>query len=198
MKQQKDKIIVITAPSGAGKTTITKHLMKQFSNLAFSVSATTRTKRHNESEGKDYYFISKEDFESKIKEDAFLEWEMVYEGAYYGTLISEINKIWQQQQVPLLDIDVQGALRIKKLFPDNTIVIFIAPPSVEILKERLKGRGTESLEAIDKRFNKATDEMKYMHAFDTIILNDKLEIACGEAEAIIRLFLQDQPLKNLN
>jgi len=100
--------------------------------------------------------------------------------------------------VPLLDIDVQGALRIKKLFPDNTIVIFIAPPSIEILKERLKGRGTESLEAIDKRFNKATDEMKYMHAFDTIILNDKLEIACGEAEAIIRLFLQDQPLKNLN
>jgi guanylate kinase len=172
--------------------------MKQFSNLAFSVSATTRTKRHNESEGKDYYFISKEDFESKIKEDAFLEWEMVYEGAYYGTLISEINKIWQQQQVPLLDIDVQGALRIKKLFPDNTIVIFIAPPSIEILKERLKGRGTESLEAIDKRFNKATDEMKYMHAFDTTILNDKLEIACGEAEAIIRLFLQDQPLKNLN
>lgn len=190
MNVQKEKIIVITAPSGAGKTTITKYLRQQFPNLSFSVSATTREKRSNETEGKDYYFISQADFEKKIKENAFLEWEMVYEGTYYGTLSSEIQKIWLQHQVPLLDIDVQGALHVKRLFPEKTMVIFIAPPSVDVLKERLIGRGTESDASIEKRISKATEELKYMHSFDKTILNDQLEKACKEATEIIALFLQ--------
>lgn len=191
MNDKKEKIIVITAPSGAGKTTITKHLINNIADLSFSVSATTRSKRMNEKDGEDYYFISKEAFEKKIQENAFLEWEMVYQGTYYGTLISEIEKIWNKQQVPLLDIDVQGALHIKKLFPKKAIVIFIAPPSLDVLKERLTNRGTETNTSIEKRVHKATEEMQYMHAFDKMILNDKLEMACAETEAIIRLFLQD-------
>jgi guanylate kinase len=190
MNLHKQKIIVITAPSGAGKTTITRFLMQRFPDLSFSVSATTRTKRINETDGKDYHFISREAFEEKIKDNAFLEWEMVYEGTYYGTLISEVEKIWQQHHIPLLDIDVQGALNVKKLFPKETIVIFIAPPSVDVLKERLTGRGTDSHASIEKRIHKATEEMKYVHAFDKFILNDRLETACEEAAEIITLFLQ--------
>ncbi|MFN5333666.1 MAG: guanylate kinase [Bacteroidota bacterium] len=190
MNLKKRKIIVITAPSGAGKTTITQYLMQQFPDLSFSVSATTREKRSNETDGKDYYFISKDDFEKRISENAFLEWEMVYEGTYYGTLTSEIHHIWQQQRVPLLDIDVQGALNVKRLFPEETITIFIAPPSVEVLKERLNKRGTDTQASIEKRISKAADEMKYMQSFDKIIFNNQLEKACKDAGEIISLFLQ--------
>ncbi len=192
MNLQKEKIIVITAPSGAGKTTITKYLMQVLPILSFSISATTRAKRKNETEGKDYYFITRADFEKKIEEKKFLEWEMVYEGTYYGTLTSEIEKIWQKHQIPLLDIDVQGALHVKHLFPEQTMVIFIAPPNVDVLKERLIGRGTDSHASIEKRIHKATEELQYRNSFDKTVLNDHLEKACKEAAEIITVFLQNE------
>jgi guanylate kinase len=184
------KIVVITAPSGAGKTSIAKYLMQKFPQLSFSVSATTRQARTNEINGKDYYFISQSEFEKKIKEEDFVEWEMVYEGMYYGTLKSEIDKIWGKQKVPVLDIDVQGAMRIKKIFPNNTLTLFIAPPSIEVLRERLEKRGTETAVSIDKRIKKATEELSYKQQFDHVILNVDLDKACNEASGIIATFLQ--------
>jgi guanylate kinase len=183
------KIIVITAPSGAGKTSITKHLMNCFPQLAFSVSATTRQPRVNETDGKDYYFISQDEFTRHIKEDAFMEWEMVYEGVYYGTLKNEMYKIWSGGQVPVLDIDVKGALQIKKLYPEQTITLFIAPPSIDSLRERLIHRGTDSAGSIEKRILKASAELAHKDQFDRIILNDDLQKACNEATSIINVFL---------
>jgi guanylate kinase len=193
--QVSDKIIVITAPSGAGKTSITKHLMQKLPNLSFSVSATTRAPRPNEIDGKDYYFISEESFKNKIEAGDFIEWEMVYEGTYYGTLKTEINKIWQRNQAPVLDIDVQGALHIKKLFPEEAFTLFIAPPSVEALRERLQKRGTETAASLEKRINKANEELSYQDKFDCVILNDQLDIACQEALDVVAHFLQPQSEK---
>jgi guanylate kinase len=184
------KIIVITAPSGAGKTTITRHLMQCFPELSFSVSATTRAPRQNETDGKDYHFISTEAFENKIKEEAFIEWEMVYEGIYYGTLKSEINTIWKRREVAVLDIDVKGAMNIKKNFPAETLTLFIAPPSINTLRERLQERGTETPASIEKRIQKANEEISYKNRFDYIILNDDLKKACEEAVKITAAFLQ--------
>ena len=189
MTEPTKKIIVITAPSGAGKTSITKHLMKCFPQLAFSVSATTRQPRVNESDGKDYYFISRDEFSQYIEQDAFIEWEMVYEGIYYGTLKNEMNKIWDAGKVPLLDIDVKGALQIKKLYPEQTITLFIAPPSIDSLRERLMNRGTDSVASIEKRILKASAELSHKNQFDRIILNDDLGKACDEATSIINVFL---------
>jgi guanylate kinase len=185
-----EKIIVITAPSGAGKTTITKYLMERFPQLSFSISATTRAPRTNETNGKDYYFISSSEFENKIKDDAFIEWEMVYEGTYYGTLKSEINKIWKLSCIPVLDIDVKGALRIKELFPSETLTLFIAPPSIEALKERLLKRGTETTTSLKRRITKAADELSYKENFDHVILNEELETACKRAAEIVQDFLK--------
>lgn len=190
MAELTKKIIVITAPSGAGKTSITKHLMNCFPQLAFSVSATTREPRVNETDGKDYYFISRDEFTQHIEEDAFMEWEMVYEGVYYGTLKNEMDKIWHAGQVPVLDIDVKGALRIKKLYPEQTITLFIAPPSIESLRERLINRGTDSTASIEKRILKASAELAHKDQFDRIILNDHLQKACDEATSIINVFLE--------
>lgn len=183
------KIIVITAPSGAGKTSIARHLMQNFPQLSFSISATTRQPRSNEADGKDYYFISPSAFENKIGEGAFIEWEMVYEGMYYGTLKSELDKIWLTQKIPMLDIDVQGAMKIKKLFPHNSLTLFIAPPSIEVLRERLEKRGTETPASIEKRIKKATEELSYQRQFDHVILNADLHKACDEAAGIIETFL---------
>jgi guanylate kinase len=184
-----DKIIVITAPSGAGKTSITKYLMQQLPQLSFSVSATTRSPRPNETDGIDYYFISAESFKNKIESGDFIEWEMVYEGMYYGTLKTEIGKIWQKDQIPVLDIDVKGALHIKKLFPTETITLFIAPPSVATLHERLQKRGTETEASLDRRIQKANEELSYQQQFDHVILNDQLDLACEQAVAIVKNFL---------
>jgi len=184
-----DKIIVITAPSGAGKTSITKYLMQQLPQLSFSVSATTRSPRPNETNGIDYYFISAESFKNKIESGDFIEWEMVYEGMYYGTLKTEIDKIWQKDQIPVLDIDVKGALHIKKLFPAETITLFIAPPSVATLRERLQKRGTETEASLERRIQKANEELSYQHQFDHVILNDQLDLACEQAVAIVKNFL---------
>jgi guanylate kinase len=184
------KIIIITAPSGAGKTSITKHLLKTFpGKLAFSISAATREKRSYEKEGVDYYFMSVEDFKEKIQNNAFVEWEMVYEGKYYGTLKSEIHRIWKEEKVPLLDIDVQGAVHVQQEHREQSLSIFIEPPSVDELKKRLSSRGTETPESLTTRVNKATYELSFRDHFDKVIVNDDLDKACKEAEKIIADFL---------
>ena len=155
MTENNQKIIIITAPSGAGKTSITRHLLNTFPQLAFSVSAATRLPRNNEKHGKDYYFMSEEEFQQKIQTDEFVEWEMVYEGKYYGTLKSEFNRIWNLGLVPVLDIDVKGAIHVQQQFPKTTLSIFIEPPSIPELKRRLNSRGTETSESLQARLNKA-------------------------------------------
>ena len=184
------KIIIITAPSGAGKTSITKHLLKTFPDkLAFSISAATRQKREYEKDGVDYYFMSVDDFKEKIQHNAFIEWEMVYEGKYYGTLISEIHRIWKEGKVPLLDIDVQGAVHVQQEHRQQSLSIFIEPPSVDELKKRLSSRGTETPESLATRLNKATYELSFKDHFDKVIVNADLEKACKEAVDIISNFI---------
>jgi len=184
-----NKIIIITAPSGAGKTSITRHLLKIFPDkLAFSVSAATRQKRDYETDGVHYHFISADEFRQKIKQNEFVEWEMVYEGKYYGTLKSELKKIWDADKTPLLDIDVQGAVHVQRQYPEQSLSIFIEPPSVEELEKRLDNRGTETPESKAARVNKAAFEISFKDQFDKSIINDELERACKEAEKIILEF----------
>ena len=184
-----NKIIIITAPSGAGKTSITHHLMQTFPQLVFSVSAATRQARGNEQHGKDYYFISPDDFKQHIQHNEFVEWEMVYEGKYYGTLKSELQLIWDAGKIPVLDIDVKGAIHVKQQYPVSALTIFIVPPSVAVLKERLESRGTETTASLAARVNKAAYEISFKDQFDKQILNDNLEHACAEAKAIVKAFL---------
>lgn len=191
MNNSKHKIIIIAAPSGAGKTSITRYLLNKFPDqLAFSISAATRQPRGQEKDGKDYYFISPEEFRQKIKEDAFIEWEMVYEGKYYGTLKSEINEIWSAGKVPVLDIDIKGAINVQKQYPTESVSLFIEPPSVAELRKRLEFRGTETPESIEARISKATYELSFKENFDHIILNDVLDKACIEAAEIVAGFLK--------
>lgn len=184
------KILIITAPSGAGKTSITHYLMQQFPQLSFSISAATRQARGNEQNGVDYYFISEAEFQQKIKQKEFAEWEMVYEGKYYGTLKSELERIWQNNQVPVLDIDVKGAIHVQNQYPINTLSLFIEPPSVDELKKRLESRGTETIESLTARVNKASYEISFKGHFDEVIVNDNLQKACAEALALVGNFLQ--------
>lgn len=184
------KIIIITAPSGAGKTSITHHLLRTFSDrLAFSISAATRKPRGTEKNGVDYYFMSEEDFTNKIQHEEFVEWEMVYEGKYYGTLKSELHRIWNEGKIPVLDIDVKGAIHVQQQFPETTLSVFIEAPSIDELKNRLHYRGTESEEAIQARINKAAYELSFKHSFDKVIVNAELTKACAEAEEIVRAFI---------
>jgi guanylate kinase len=185
-----NKLIVITAPSGAGKTSITRHLLKTFPDLAFSISATTRPPRSYETHGVDYYFISLDDFKQKIQQNEFAEWEMVYEGNYYGTLKSELKRIWNNRQVPLLDIDVKGAIHVQQQYPKSLLTIFIEPPSIVELKKRLESRGTETDESMQARINKAAYELSFKDHFNQSIVNDFFERACNEAEDIVRKFLK--------
>ncbi|HEX6169516.1 MAG TPA: guanylate kinase [Chitinophagaceae bacterium] len=186
------KLIIITAPSGAGKTSITKHLLKTFpAQLAFSISAATRQKRNYEEDGVDYHFMSVDEFKEKIQNQSFVEWEMVYEGKYYGTLKSEIHRIWKQDKIPLLDIDVQGAVHVRQQHPEQALSIFIEPPSVEELKRRLNSRGTETSESLATRVNKATYELSFKDHFDKVIVNNDLDKACKEAETIVRAFIEE-------
>jgi guanylate kinase len=184
------KIIIITAPSGAGKTSITRHLLKKYPQLSFSVSAATRSPRAHEKDGVDYYFLSLDDFKQKIVSGEFAEWEMVYEGKYYGTLKDELQRIWGSGRIPLLDIEVKGAIHIQEQYPLSTLSIFIDPPSVGELKRRLEIRGTETDETLRARVNKAAYEISFKHHFDKIIVNNELEAACREAEAVIQEFLE--------
>ncbi|MES1225287.1 MAG: guanylate kinase [Bacteroidota bacterium] len=183
------KLIIITAPSGAGKTSITHYLLDKYKQLAFSISAATRKPRAHEKNGVDYYFISKEEFKQKIQHNEFVEWEMVYEGKYYGTLKSELQRIWNNQQTPVLDIDVKGAIHVQQQYTQNCLSIFIEPPAIDVLRKRLKSRGTETEETLQARINKAAYEISFKHHFDKVIINDNLHHACLEAESIIRDFL---------
>jgi len=183
------KLIVISAPSGAGKTSIVHQLLKNIPELSFSVSASSRERRENEVHGKHYYFLGEEGFHKRIKEDAFLEWEQVYENQYYGTLKSEIERIWSEGKTVIFDVDVLGGLNIKKQYPKECLSIFIMPPSLEILAERLIGRGSESDESVKKRLDKAEEEISKNKQFDTIILNDDFETACEQTKEIITNFI---------
>lgn len=183
------KLIIFSAPSGAGKTTIVKHLLKKFPQLSFSISATTRELRGSEINNADYYFISKEDFLHKVAHQEFVEFEEVYNGTFYGTLRSEIERIWNQGKHVIFDIDVEGGLRLKRKYEEDALAIFVQPPSLEVLKERLTGRGTDSQEKLQERFAKAEKELQYADKFDVVLKNYDLEIACAEAEVLVGEFL---------
>ncbi len=190
MASPKNKVIIIAAPSGAGKTSITRHLLKSLSGkLAFSISAATRQPRNNEKNAVDYYFISAGEFRQRIDNNEFVEWEMVYEGKYYGTLKAELERIWNEGKSPLLDVDVQGGIHVQQQFPGSSLSLFIEPPSIDELRKRLEKRGTETPESLQARINKASYELSFKGHFDKIILNDKLETACLAAEKAVRDFL---------
>ena len=187
MKQ--GKLVIFSAPSGAGKTTIVRHLLQKFPQLSFSISATTRELRGTEEHQNDYYFISKEDFLHKIAHQEFVEFEEVYSGTFYGTLRSEIERIWDEGKHVMFDIDVEGGLRLKRKYENDALAIFVQPPSLEVLKERLTGRGTDSEEKLQERFIKAEKELLYADKFDIILKNYDLDTACKEAEKIVGDFL---------
>jgi guanylate kinase len=189
MSSADNKLVILTAPSGAGKTSITRFLISKFPSLCFSISATTRSPRGTEKDGVEYYFISVEAFHEKIQADAFIEWEMVYEGKYYGTLKSELERIWQEGKTPVLDIDVKGAIHVQEQLEGQCLSFFIEPPSIEELKRRLESRGTESEESLATRINKASYELSFRHHFNRVIVNDHLEKACAETEEAVRAFL---------
>ncbi len=185
------KAVIISAPSGAGKTTIVHHLLGiRELNLAFSVSACTRPKREGEVNGTDYYFMSVNEFKDKIDDGEFLEWEEVYKNSYYGTLRSEVSRIWSMNQHVLFDVDVMGGINLKEKFGDNALAVFVKPPSIEILRSRLESRGTESAEKIRNRVNKASLELKFARKFDVIVLNDVLEKAQDDIHKIVSAFLK--------
>lgn len=187
----KGKLIVFSAPSGSGKTTIVRHLLGlEDLNLEFSISATSREKRGDEAHGKDYYFLSAKEFKTKIKNDEFLEWEEVYRDNFYGTLKSEVERIWAKGKHVIFDIDVSGGLRIKRKFPEETLAIFIKPPSIDELKIRLKKRKTESDDKINMRISKASAELATAPLFDVIIVNRDLKIALVEAENLVKNFVK--------
>lgn len=183
------KLIVFSAPSGSGKTTLVHHLLQQNIPFGFSISATSRPPRGHEKNGVDYYFLSPEAFQAKIKEDAFVEFEEVYENTYYGTLKSEIDRLWSEGKHILFDIDVVGGLSIKNKFPENTLAVFVQPPSVAALEERLRQRGTDSEEKIKERLAKTAKELSYANQFDYILVNDTLETAKKEVVQTVLHFL---------
>jgi guanylate kinase len=184
------KLVIISAPSGAGKTTIVKHLLDSGLKLSFSVSATTRHKRGTETDGEDYFFLSVEEFRKRIDNDEFVEWEEVYTNLYYGTLKSELKRIWAKGNHVLFDVDVKGGINLKNKFGVHSIAIFIMPPSVEELEKRLKKRATDSPEKIKIRIAKADEELKLVDQFDKVIVNHHLDIAKEEAFEIVSSFLK--------
>lgn len=183
------KVIIFSAPSGAGKSTIVNHLLKKDLGLEFSISATSRAPRGQEQHGKEYYFFTQEEFKERISAEAFLEHEEVYPGCFYGTLKSEVERIWSVGHTVLFDVDVLGGLNLKKQLGENAIAIFIQPPSVAALRERLVGRATDSMEKIEERVAKAEYELTFASRFDRVVVNDRLEEAFQETEQIVREFL---------
>lgn len=187
------KLIIFSAPSGAGKTTIVKHLLKKHPDtLSFSISACTRPPREDETNGKDYYFISKEEFLHKVAHQEFVEFEEVYSGTFYGTLTDEIERIWKLGKHVIFDLDVIGGLRLKRKFGDRALAIFVQPPSLDELAKRLKARGTDSQEKLKERIEKADKELQFAKDFDVILHNDSLPKACQEAEYLLDNFLSSE------
>ena len=186
---QQGKLIIFSAPSGAGKTTIVQHLLGKIPGLEFSISATTRKPRGEEVNGKDYYFISKEEFLHRIAKKQFVEFEEVYSGTFYGTLRTEIERIWQKGKAVIFDIDVEGGMHLKRKYDGQALAIFVQPPSLDVLKERLAGRGTDSPEKLHERFIKAEKELNYAPQFDIILKNYDLQTACEEAEGLVKAFI---------
>ena len=187
-----DKMILFTAPSGAGKTTIVRHLLEEFDFLDFSISATNRKKRKHEEAGKDYYFLSTKKFKSLIDDDAFVEWEEVYENQFYGTLKSEIERIWDAGKHIIFDIEVKGAQNIKNAYGDKALAIFIKPPSLKALIDRLKSRKTEDEKSLKKRIARAKKELKYENKFDKVVVNDDLDVAVKDAQSLLETFFEKQ------
>lgn len=183
------KLFIFSAPSGSGKTTIVRSLLEKDLGLEFSISATSRPKRENEVHTEDYYFLTVDDFKSKIANSEFLEWEEVYVNRFYGTLRSEVQRIWDKGKHVIFDVDVVGGLNIKKAFPKKALSIFVMPPSVEELENRLRSRSTDSEEDINTRISKANEELSYANDFDLIIVNDKLDDAIRDAENAVRNFI---------
>lgn len=189
MNIRTSKLIIIAAPSGSGKTSIIQYLLTNYPKLCLSISAATRKPRLGEQNGLSYHFLTEADFRRKIELDEFVEWEMVYQGSYYGTLKTELYRIWDIGSIPILDIDVKGAIHLQQQFGANCLSIFIAPPSVAELKNRLIKRGTETAESIENRVNKASYEMSFSNHFHKTVLNKELAIACAETEKLIKEFL---------
>lgn len=183
------KLILFCGPSGSGKTTLVKHLLKTFPQLCFSVSATTRTMRANETDGKDYYFLTVDEFHEKIRNDEFLEWEQVYENGYYGTLRSEITRIGALGKHPIFDVDVEGGIHIKGRYGADLLDVFVRPPAIEDLRKRLVARASETPESLERRIKKAELELSYSDRFTHIITNHELHVACAEAEMLVQHFL---------
>jgi guanylate kinase len=183
------KLVIFSAPSGAGKTTIVHHLLGKMPELEFSISATTRRARGDEEDGKDYYFISLPEFTHRIAKKQFVEFEEVYTGTFYGTLRTEIERIWDKGKTVIFDIDVEGGMHLKRKYQDQALAIFVQPPSLEVLIERLTGRGTDSAEKLQERFAKAEKELNYAPQFDIILKNYDLETACKDAEDLVRGFI---------
>jgi guanylate kinase len=179
------KALIFSAPSGSGKTTIVRHLLQNNPDLGFSISASTRDKRgRSEQNGKDYYFLTPEQFKTKIDSHDFIEWEEVYEGNFYGTLKSEIERIWENGKNVIFDVDVKGGMNLKKYFGNKSLAIFVKVPSVEVLKERLNDRGTESEQSLSRRLFKANFEMSFQDEFDIVLVNEKLDKSLAEAQKL--------------
>jgi guanylate kinase len=189
VEEPQGKCIIVSAPSGAGKTTIVRYLLELDLGLSFSISATSRPRRAYEEDGHDYFFITADEFRKRIVAGAFVEWEEVYPGRFYGTLREEIKRIWSQERSPIFDVDVVGGLHLKGIFGADALALFIAPPSIQALEERLLLRGTETPETLRSRVDKATHEMTYAPRFDAVIVNDDRDRACHEAYQQVRAFL---------
>jgi guanylate kinase len=186
------KLIIFSAPSGSGKTTIVRHLLATNSNLGFSISACTRDRRgRSEQNGKDYYFLTPEDFKEKIDNDEFVEWEEVYVGAFYGTLKSEIQRLWDNGKHVLFDVDVQGGLKLKKYYGDRALAVFVKVPDEETLQQRLLARGTETADSLSKRLFKVHFEMSFQDQFDVVLVNDNLEDALAKAQQLVTDFIRE-------
>lgn len=188
----KGKVIIVSAPSGAGKTSIVRHLLEQVPDLKFSISATTRPKRDYEIDGKDYYFLTPEQFKERLANDEFLEWQEVYADQFYGSLKSEVERIWSNGQAVIFDVDVLGGLNIKKFYGDEALSVFIEPPTMKELENRLKNRGTENDASLKKRLAKAEYELSFARQFDKIVLNDDLKTAQQEMIDLVRDFLEEK------
>jgi guanylate kinase len=185
-----NKAVIISAPSGAGKTTIVKHLLSVIPGLEFSISACSRPKREKEADGKDYYFITSDQFREKISNDEFIEWQEVYPGSYYGTLKSEMDRIWSEDKTPIFDVDVFGGINLKKYFGDAALAVFIEPPSLNELEQRLRHRGTENEKTLKTRLSKVEKELAFAGEFDKILVNDEISTASNKATELITAFLE--------